>query len=794
MNDRKVKSTFIIDSTLLILIVLIFTGGLNIASFKENYTESVVSSYAVAGGESVRNIEYAVKYGKPLDNFFGIETTLQGVQEETPSIEEVKIALPDGKILYNQDGLVEKQQLPKHLTSLLDFSESTEQYIYALDDEKYHMFLPIYDRDHQWIGSLSLVFDENVVTSNTDPYMWKLIGYLVMLAIMSLGCLLIFVTKVSIINEHGEVQKKRILTSLIVILGLVQTLFGFLNYQMFNSAYKEIANDNTAFTARVIEQDITAIIDKGVSYENLYGVDQYLQNTIQALPVVDRINLIDSSGHILYTTAEEGTKPVQVDPNYMYRTQLKEDQTNKTAHLEMIISENYISGKMKNIILDTGTIVLTSFLFMVELTLFILLYLKKKLKRNDQIVEEEEPEQEVAIVRPLSFLLFFGIFLSVSFIPNVMTELYEPILGMSKNMILGLPLSAEMLFGAVATIFAGSLIDKKGWKIAFYVGLLILGIGTLLSGLANGAITFILARGVVGAGYGFSLMSLRAFVNTTKNEKAQSSGLTSMFSGMYAGLNCGVIVGAMLAEYIGFSNVFFVAFSMIILTSVFALFYLKQKQPTVIETVQESEPSKINIFQFFTRKQVFGLFLLIIIPAAISGMFLDYYFPLFAEGEGLSSSNVGRAFLLNGLCIVYLGPFLSNYMIKYFGDFKTVLLGGLLIAVGMLYFSWQGTIVAAFVTIILLGLSDSFGLVAQNNYFVKLTASRELGIGKALGYFDNTRKVGQMFGPMIFGYVLTLGFTGISLLGIIFLVALVLFLIMGKDTANKDQRTKGNVL
>jgi len=73
MNTRKVEFVFLTAFIILILIVLGFTGGMNIASFQKNHTESLVTSFTVAGGESVRKIEYAVKYGKPLTNFYGIE-------------------------------------------------------------------------------------------------------------------------------------------------------------------------------------------------------------------------------------------------------------------------------------------------------------------------------------------------------------------------------------------------------------------------------------------------------------------------------------------------------------------------------------------------------------------------------------------------------------------------------------------------------------------------------------------------------------------------------------------------
>lgn len=787
MDNRKVTKTFIIASTLLIIIVLSFTGGLNIASFKENYTESLVSSYAVGGGKSVRNIEYAVKYGKPLDNFLGIEKMLQNVVEETSSIDEANITLPNGRIIYNQFGKVENESLSDSLISQLTFhseARHNERYLYLLHEENYYVFLPIYDRSEQWIGSLTLVFSQNVITSHTDTYMWKLIFYLSILAVISFVCLLIFSMKVSILTDDGTVSKKRVLSSLIVIIGIVQIVYGLINYQMFNKAYLEIADSNTAHIANVIEKDIHSVIDKGVAYENLYKIEDYLQTIIQSVPIIDNILISNQNGQIIYTTLDSEMRLEEIEPKYVYSASLHEDIAASTANLQVIVSKEYIAAKMKNIILDTGTILITSFLFMVELTLFILIYLGRQLNVGKASFANAT-DQEITIIRPLAFLLFFGIFMSVSFIPIVMSRLYEPMFGLSKNVILGLPLSVEMLFGGASTILAGYLIDRRDWKLTFYLGLTIVAIGTLLSGFATGAFNFIFARGVVGAGYGFSLMALRAFVNTSATENVRTAGLSSLFAGIYAGLNCGVIVGAMLADRIGYANVFFVAFSMMVLTGIFALMYLQKGERKTVATVQKSEKTAINLFQFFTHKKVFGLFLFVIIPTAISGMFLDYYFPLFAEEVGLSSSNVGRAFLLNGLCIVYLGPFLSKYFSKRLGDFKTVLLGGLLIAIGMLYFSWQGTVLAAIVTIILLGLSDSFGLVAQNNYFVKLSASRELGIGKALGYFDNIRKTGQMVGPMIFGYLVTMGFFGIGVLGVTFLTMLVVFLMIGRNRASK---------
>lgn len=50
--------------------------------------------------ETERKIEYAVKYGKPLANFYGMQELLTEAAGYSSDIENVQILSPDGQILY----------------------------------------------------------------------------------------------------------------------------------------------------------------------------------------------------------------------------------------------------------------------------------------------------------------------------------------------------------------------------------------------------------------------------------------------------------------------------------------------------------------------------------------------------------------------------------------------------------------------------------------------------------------------------------------------------------------------
>jgi predicted MFS family arabinose efflux permease len=337
-----------------------------------------------------------------------------------------------------------------------------------------------------------------------------------------------------------------------------------------------------------------------------------------------------------------------------------------------------------------------------------------------------------------------------------------------------------MLFVAVFSVLAGYMIDARGWKPAFLIGMVALGAGTLLSGLTHNQLVFILARAIVGSGFGLAIIALQTFAMAAPGEEEKNQGIASLTSGVFSGMNVGVVVGGMLAERAGFSNVFFVAIGMVALAFLFAYQFIPNIHVSSVEA-REEKVSLSRVGKFFGNVNVMAFFLLIFIPVSICGMFLMYFFPLFAEEAGISSANIGRAFMLNGLCIIYLGPLLSKYISKFLGAMKSVVIYTVLVAGAMLLFANQGSVLAAFIAIIILGIADSFGIALLINYFSGLRATAQLGEGKAMGYYSLVEYLGQMLGPIALGSVMLLGVQrGVGLVGLSLCAALVLFLFLSR--------------
>lgn len=160
-------------------------------------------------------------------------------------------------------------------------------------------------------------------------------------------------------------------------------------------------------------------------------------------------------------------------------------------------------------------------------------------------------------------------------------------------------------------------------------------------------------------------------------------------------------------------------------------------------------------------------------------MFLNYFFPVYADSVGYSSADSSRRFMIYGICIIYLGPIITKFVTKHFGSKISTILYVVLTISGLAVFAITGTNSSAVAAVILLSLSESFGIITAVNYFVGLRASRELGEGMALGFYGLAENVGQVLGPIIFGIPIMFGYSkGVGILAMSTAFMLLLFIIL----------------
>ena len=274
------------------------------------------------------------------------------------------------------------------------------------------------------------------------------------------------------------------------------------------------------------------------------------------------------------------------------------------------------------------------------------------------------------LIRPDAFLFCFGIDLPISFIPLYAEDLYQPILGITKETIMSMPISVSMFFTTLAFLIGGFWVDKKGWQHAHWFGVFFAGIGQIFSGIASSALQFIFYRAVYGFGYGLVFLSYMGFVYSNTDERNRTMGFASMSAGMYSGSICGGAIGGMLAERIGFQNVFFVSAFFILATLLYTTIFMKETyhhpKPSQAAATLSSLKSDLKLIaRFLFDRNVFALLFLLSIPAAITLVGVLYYIsPIYLDRLGTSQANIARILMINGVFMIYISPLLSPIMDK----------------------------------------------------------------------------------------------------------------------------------
>lgn len=816
-QKQSMKLRLIISAIMLLVLALGFNALLSLNSLEKLYIESIASQYSALGKDLQRNIEKALRFGKPIERFIGMEKLLTETKEniltriasdtsaETRDAEaiaaqiSVSIASPEGAILYSTDDSLVGATLPGQFQQE-DILSSSSESSYLKYENMYTTPLPILTIKKTWVATAIIMFDQSQVKTLLNQLRRKDIELIsIILACSTILLIVLLNIATPKIYRMDTFPKWRISCVMFLVIASAQLVFSGLNITSFQEYYLQINTAKAKTLMTLLKEDIDFFLSKGIRIDKLVKMDVLLGEIITTSPELNDITILDADGKPLYMASKHGMVDFQratveefeqtreftsnVEPQYHFRLALERETIPKERETEGVIEANLsrevIRETLFEMLLDSATILVISMLFFGELLILIFQFIE-----NQAIGAKELRIINYDAIRPVAFLFLFGIDISISFIPLHMENLYEPLFNLSKDMIMGLPVSTEMFFAGIAVFIAGTWIDRRGWHEPFLFGLALTGGGVLYSWLAPNAVHFILSRGVAGAGYGLSLMATQGFVVMYSDHKSRAQGLAQLFAGVLAGSICGAAAGAMLADRIGYTKVFFVG-AMILFSVIFytLLFMRSAIQKPAHPAISSSSGLQIRpLFSFLFNRNILGLILLAIFPTAVAAVgFINYFYPIYLNRIGASQSNIGRIYMIFGLCLIYIAPFISKYIDASENKKAYIIVNGLLGSLAFLLFYYFEGVWVIVLAILFLGLSTSFD--ASRAYALRLNITRELGEGTAMGIFTSAEKIGQVIGPIIFGGLLVSSdiHTSVTYFGLAYLFITCLFAFFTKS-------------
>jgi len=791
---------------LLLVLAQAFNASLSISSFEKLYRNSLISSYQVVAGDLQRNVKTAIRFGKPIDKFIGMTRLMEEVKQNIPDLHNVSVSLPDGKVLYSLRKELIGTRLPKKLRidfgKIAEISQNALASHVILSQRNYHILLPIQSVSKEWVGTIDISFEEQLIINKITEIIkgnLKGLGLNTLISAIILACsLFLFVT----FKDGERLQRFRVYLVLLLILGGAQIFYSASNVKDFRKNYVDITRAKTGQLGELLRDDIEYLLKKGIRINRLIKIDVLMSEIIDATPEIEDMRILDKDDELLYLANTQGIVNLQEektlrstmiqrdkrDETFQVLLSLKKEKTTE-GFLKVHLSRDVIGAKIKEIILDSVTVVTISLLFLVELVILFLILLSRELVKTGETEPVETDSSIYGIIRPAVFLFIFSMDLSISFLPLYMEKLYEPILGLSKDIIIGLPISFEMFFAGIMLIVAGIWMDRRGWREPFIAGVICCSLGAFLSGTADRGIEFIIYRGIVGIGYGLALMACQGFIFGTTYSKNRAQGVASLFAGVYAGSICGGAIGAMLAERIGYAAVFFVAACGMILPILFVILIMKglSKQASRTDAPQEIVEEKArlkNFLKFISNRNVFSLLLFNSIPGALCLVgFLYYVTPIYLNRAGTSQSNIGRILMIFGFFMIYMSPLVSRYVDRSESKKAYIIVSGLLSGLGLAIFYFFGGFMATALVILMIGLSSSLGISSRTAFVLNLKITEEVGVGEAMGTYRALERLGQVLGPLALGAAITMAGIekGVALVGALFIVLTFFFLIGAKS-------------
>ena len=399
-----------------------------------------------------------------------------------------------------------------------------------------------------------------------------------------------------------------------------------------------------------------------------------------------------------------------------------------------------------------------------------------------------EPFKEV-IVRPRSpmdvRLPFFAFMLSQElsrpFLPLYFDRIFVPIESLSREVAIGLPITAFMLVVLLVTPVAGALTDRFSSRTLFAVGVVPSVAGHVGTAFATGLVEALAWWMVSGAGYGVIFISAQAYVARHADPTSRALGMSAFAAAVYAAFVCGPAIGGILAERLGHETTLLVAGGLAG-TSAIVAYFAFERDPR--SNMRISGFSPLVWLRLLSNRRFFAITVLSALPAklTLAGGFF-YLVPIYLTDLGETQSLVGRVMMAYGVACLLVTPLAARGADRSGRHRHFVALGGMVAGLGCLLPSAFDHTYLVLGAVMLLGIGHALQTATQLALIQEVaeesSARMGIGAGAIVGGFRAIERVGTAVGAVLVGaLVASFGYgVGIAIIGGLVLVATGLFVV-----------------
>lgn len=733
--QRGLSTVSVLGAVLLLLICTqLMNGGLSLLSFEKQQLASVLSAHHAVGSNIAAKIERALRLGKSLEKFVGVESLLEEGLAAARDLDNISLHKASGEMVAasKRDGFLPSVE---KVAAAREGGEAAR--IFRHGETHFQMF-PLLSASPQG-GMLCFAFSERRLSQKR----WAIaVKSLTALALCTLvAALMLSVGLRRALERPADKRTGYLARLLFLVLGGAQLLCSGYNFLLFQDDYLELVREKSRTVAGLVQQDIDFLLGKGLQITALVKIDQQLVETVKRNAEIQGMAIEDQQGKELYRGGQ-----LQGDSaGVAERLPLKGKQ-GEVGKLVVVPNVGVVEQAVRDIAFDSLTIVALSLLFIMELVLFLFATLLKKAGDGEE--PSEEGADLGALTRTAIFLFIFAASLGYSFIPLHMADIYRPIAGLSRDMLLGLPLALEMLGGGLVLIPVGRWIDRSGWHPPFLLGVVLATIGTAASGLTSDPLWFSLSRLLAGVGYGLCWMSAQGYVLQRTPQRYRARGISNVVAGIFSGVICGNGMGALVADRIGYRQVFLIGAAIMVVGLIFVVLFMRRA--FIVPEKSEAVSGRLRLLRLFADPQALLVFCCSLVPYSVVMVGLLYYItPLYLKAMDTSQSNIGRVIMIFGLCMIFLAPRVSGFADRLRDKRWLVIAGGLCGGGSLLLFYFPDSFWVVPGAVLLFGISVAISGASRNVIMLAMPITKQIGSSQVMGVYRSVDKIGQSLGAMV---------------------------------------------
>jgi len=283
-----------------VLILLIVLVGVAERSYltkrdaaRSLFEKLTLTQIAVEARQHIRKIEFGIKNGRELEQFYNMNGILRDIQRGSSYIAGVYVVSRQDILLYSLNtshGDTTGLLRPGNLT----FDDET---VYQMSDAMgyYDLFLPVYDANGRDIAFIIIRLDEDVVYFSTrglveQEYMQSIV---VVLLLLGIGIIMTIKLKP---RSGGTVL-------LIFLLGFsCLSLDLILAYSRFRGIAESATIQSVNRIAQLLQSDVDVIRTMGIPPDMIHDQNSWLRQSVLGLPMIHH-GVLDSNMRITLTAS-----------------------------------------------------------------------------------------------------------------------------------------------------------------------------------------------------------------------------------------------------------------------------------------------------------------------------------------------------------------------------------------------------------------------------------------------------------------------------------------------------------